>query len=375
MQINHIRPRPKGEIDSIIRSPDLLLRLAWLSHDNGNQILAGDYFKRALSIFSLTGDAGGIADSYYGLGVTHNRLSNFPVAAQYLREALEIFGEVDSARRCTALIALGEVQCAQGEYMAAISSFTNAQTLSARIGHHHLMAQAWLSLGHVHYIRSDYTAATSSLNNALKICNQQDTGPNRLQAFALCELGSVHARQSDYESAAPLYKETLEIYSQLGDQSGKAWALLGLGDAQQCSGDYEGALSSYQEAQEIFKQSGDRANEGVTLQGLGDVHYVQGQYAIAMSFYVQARAICRQVGSKLNGTNILFRMASIDRAEQRYEVALERSEEAKTTYMEMNLPQLVSKCEAEIIEIRQEIKESGWTKKAGGLSGHAGRQT
>ncbi|KAG8952016.1 hypothetical protein FRC04_005349 [Tulasnella sp. 424] len=357
-EIDHIRPRPKGEIDSKIRSPNLLLKLAWLSVHNEDEILAGEYFKQALSIFSLTGDAGGTAASYYGLGITHRNLSNFSVAAQYFQEALENFGEVDFEWGET-LIALGEVQCAQGEYMAAISSFTNAQTLSALIGHHHMMAQAWLCLGHVHLIQSDYTAATSSLNNALKICNQQDAGPNRLQAIALCELGLVHTLQSDYESAPPLYKKALEIYSKLGEQSGKARALFSLGDVQKGSGDYEGALSSYREAQEIFKQRGCRANEGITLQGLGEVHHLQGQYAIAMSFYVKARAICRQVGSKLNGTNILYRMASIDRAEQRYEVALERFEEAKTTYMEMNLPQLVSNCEAEIIEIRQEIKESG----------------
>lgn len=287
------------------------------------------------------------------------------MAVNYYQKALEIYGEDDAGRALT-LMMLGQVQCAQGEYAAAMSCFTDAQALSARIGNRDLIARAWTRLGHVHFIQSDYPAATSALRKALEVQNQDGYGPNMHRAAALAELGMVHACESDYDSAVSLYRQALEIYEQLRDQIGKARVLLSLGEVQKSNEDYGGALSSYREAQEIFKQSENPTNEGLALQGLGEVHRLQGQYANAMSFYIKAHALCRQVGSKLNGANILFQMAETDRSEQRHEVALERFEEAKTAYMEMNLTQRVSMCEAEIIATRQEIEGSGRTNSGFG---------
>ncbi len=167
-----------------------------------------------------------------------------------------------------------------------------------------------------------------------------------LKAQALYGLGVLVWFQSYYETAYSIFKESAELYEQLGDVTGwaysaiywahgewerknaarayalweqciahfrevndrwgVAWTLAFLGRAARESEDYETARRQYEQSAALMRDVGDRWALSIVLSHLGMTALQQGNLASAQSLFEQRLAIGRELGFKQHTAYALY---------------------------------------------------------------------
>ena len=104
--------------------------------------------------------------------------------------------------------------------------------------------------------------------------------------------------RTDFERAIVLHGEALELYRQVGDESGVAFALLCLGAQHMEKGDHERAAPFLEEALALSRRIGDKRNIAGTLHNLAEVERQRGNYERAKTLGMQSIALSREMEDK-----------------------------------------------------------------------------
>jgi non-specific serine/threonine protein kinase len=148
-------------------------------------------------------------------------------------------------------------------------------------------------------IRSDISEGSRWLEAALR----QSGRPNTVTEAAtrvklLKETGTFAWHRGDYDKATALHGEALELYRELGDDSGVAFSLMCLGVQYNAPGDYERAAPFFEEALALSRRIGDRRNIVITLHNLADVERERGNYERAKALGMESIALAREMEDK-----------------------------------------------------------------------------
>ncbi len=111
------------------------------------------------------------------------------------------------------------------------------------------------------------------------------------EATASDVLGGIAWARSDYTSAIALHGEAAERFAELGAPSHRARSLNNLGSALWGRGDYRAAGEAHEVALELCRALGDRLSEGDNLDNLGGVAFMLGELSTAIVRYREALAI------------------------------------------------------------------------------------
>ena len=95
-----------------------------------------------------------------------------------------------------------------------------------------------------------------------------------------------------------MHGEALELYRELGDDSGVAFALMCLGAQYGEKGDHERGAPFFEEALALSRRIGDRRNIVMTLQNLADVERQRGNYERAKTLGMESMALAREMEDK-----------------------------------------------------------------------------
>ena len=98
------------------------------------------------------------------------------------------------------------------------------------------------------------------------------------------EAGTFAFYRADFDRAIELHGEALELYRQVGDDSGVAFALLCLGAQYAEKGDHERAAPFLEEALAVSREIGDKPNIANALHNLAEVERQGGDYERAKSW-------------------------------------------------------------------------------------------
>jgi len=118
------------------------------------------------------------------------------------------------------------------------------------------------------------------------------------RAKLLSEAGTFAFFRTDFERAIVLHGEALELYRQVGDESGVAFALLCLGAQHMEKGDHERAAPFLEEALALSHRIGDKRNIAGTLHNLAEVERQRGNYERAKTLGMQSIALSREMEDK-----------------------------------------------------------------------------
>lgn len=88
---------------------------------------------------------------------------------------------------------------------------------------------------------------------------------------------AMHRVQKEYSEASTLYSEALQIWTDTGNQQGRADALWGLAQVHQFLNEYNNAIVLYSEALQIWTDIGDRQGMANALRGLHQVYRVRNE--------------------------------------------------------------------------------------------------
>jgi predicted ATPase/Tfp pilus assembly protein PilF len=127
--------------------------------------------------------------------------------------------------------------------------------------------------------------------------NVRRTGPTlRARAKALMQAGNFAAASGDLVEAESLGREGLELYRQIGDQSGLAWALKMFGSMAVFCGEFEEARYAFDEALVISTSLNDTPEILALTNNLGVTAISSGEYDRAADRLKRAAALSRQLG-------------------------------------------------------------------------------
>jgi tetratricopeptide (TPR) repeat protein len=155
---------------------------------------------------------------------------------------------------------------------------------------------ALIAVGMLTHAQGDYSAARFTLEEALAIATE--LGDMRSAGHSLNSLGNVAFDQGNYPQARTLYEQSLALHKELGDKSGMAWCLSNLGLVANLQGDYPQARFLYEQSLALHTELGDKGGVAATLINTGITAYSEGDYPAAHSLCTQSLILFAEVGVK-----------------------------------------------------------------------------
>jgi CHAT domain-containing protein len=238
-----------------------------------NHALALETAQKALAIFQSVNDNVGVAKAYSIIGDCHLAQSNFIDSKQNYDLALQMWRTLgNSEEEARTLISLGYIEDRKSDFPAAMSLFTQAQTLITE-------------------------------HSEAKLKGQLATG-----------LAAIFNDSGLPESGLIKYKQALDYYSKTESQRDDIRATLGIGYSNFLLGDNEAALSYLQDALTRFESQPpelamlDRAE---CREYLARVHFSLGDYDAALQDLQPTIAIYESAGNILEAAQVRAMQAQI----------------------------------------------------------------
>jgi predicted ATPase/class 3 adenylate cyclase len=232
---------------------------------------------------------------------------------EFARERLQASGEGEEVRRVHAEYFLGLAEGAEPELRGA-EQLACLERLEAE--HDNMRAALTWSLenepetalrlagalARFWEMRSDISEGSRWLEAALRQSDRAEVAVTEVaatdvarRAKLLSEAGTFAFFRTDFEHAIVLHGEALELYRQVGDDSGVAFALLCLGAQHMEKGDHERAAPFLEESLALSRRIGDMRNIAGTLHNLAEVERQRGNYERAKTLGIQSIALSRQM--------------------------------------------------------------------------------
>lgn len=119
-----------------------------------------------------------------------------------------------------------------------------------------------------------------------------------LQARGLRGLARVEGRLGLHSRAVPRLERALALFTELGDDTGRANTHRSLGWESEQRGDLPGALRHNQRALDLFRTLGDRAAQAGVLNSVGWYHALLGEHRRALTHCFEALAMLQDLGDR-----------------------------------------------------------------------------
>lgn len=185
--------------------------------------------------------------------------------------------------------------------------------------------------GHWH----DWAAAQrTALDAALRLADPV------WEARGLRGLARAEGRLGLHDLSRPRLDRALELFTELGDDIGRANTHRSLGWECDQQGDLAGALRHNQLALELFRAVGHRAAQASVLNSVGWYHALLGEYRQALSHCFQALSLLQELGDRYGQASTWDSIAYAHHHLGRHPHALLGYRNALTLYQDLDVPYL-----------------------------------
>jgi CHAT domain-containing protein len=190
-----------------------------------------------------------------------------------------------------ALIGLGDVYFAQGEYVHAAENYQQVLSLAEKGGVKEGIAAVSAKMGNLHYAQGNFAEAMEYYLKSVRL--YEELGSKLEITYPLANLGNAYFAQGNYEKALAQYQNILKLYEQLSSRSGAAWLRNQIADVYAAQGKNELALASYNLSLKAHEELGNRPMQAYSLNGIGRIRLVEGKYAEAVALFTRAAVLAR----------------------------------------------------------------------------------
>ncbi len=229
--------------------------------------------------------------------------------------------------KANALIGLGDVYAAQGDYRRAADNYQQIMKLVESLGSKQGIAVVSVRLGDIHYYQGNFPQALGyyqrSVNLYEKLGSRQDI------AHPLLRIGDAYFAQNDNARALEYYQRSLKICEQTFDKGGQAFLLNRIAEVYAGQGRYEEADDFYRRSLKLQEELGLKSITAITLNGIGSIRYRQGNYTEAARLSAQATELAKEgnapevLWKTLTSLGQAYRaLKQVDRAQQSFDEAI-----------------------------------------------------
>jgi predicted ATPase/class 3 adenylate cyclase len=208
---------------------DLRANALWSAAQQANAqhdwAAATPLLEEALGLFRASGRGREAVFALSDLGFVAFVQDDLDAAARLCEEALELARELGDGRAVSAaLLNLGEVCSLQGRHGEALAHYDEAVDLRRQLGDPLLIADAMHNLGVAALRSGDYRRARAAVGEALD--GARDLGEAMHIAAAQFVLAEIDLLEDSPDSADRAIRESLEVYTELENDSSRAGCLV-----------------------------------------------------------------------------------------------------------------------------------------------------
>jgi len=156
-----------------------------------------------------------------------------------------------------------------------------------------------------------------------KISKKNENDVKRLNAEALLNIGNANVLLGNYDTAIVIIEKSIDIYSEIEDQAGKALALTKLGIDYWYMGLYDNAIKYYREALSISIEINDELLKAKCFNNIGILHTNKGDFDSALVYFLKALEINEKLGVKKEISACLMNIGAVHKYQGNNETALE----------------------------------------------------
>ena len=149
----------------------------------------------------------------------------------------------------------------------------------------------------------NYEFAIELFKECLDISTELDDRYN--QAIILNNLGTIAHLQENYAQADQYYHASLSICNEIGDNDGVALAYSNLGELATVQGDYTAALNYSEQALRIAEELEEHWTIIVCLNSLGEIYCAKNMLEKSQQYFLQAI----QLALDINGIDLVARVS------------------------------------------------------------------
>jgi tetratricopeptide (TPR) repeat protein len=314
---------------------------------------------------SLIGKDSSILDilCFNGLGRSYLERGYYDQAIEYYKNALSLKSKDNLSIPIIEgmiLWGLGKACLFMGKSAEAVHYHESQIKIASNNNDDNGKSYAFIGIGDVYSLSGDFGKATEKYLQAMNLSYR--TLNQRCLRRAFSGLGRINYHMGLYEIAIQYHNLELEFARDISDSSGEINALIDLGDDYFSLKHYNQAIISYKKALQMSLSVGNKEGESITLCNLGKIYYIQVDYTKSVIHYQQSLEISHQTGARLLEAEILFNWSLVERSSNRYLQALEKLQEARLIFDEID--SLIGKAKVlkEIAEIHLSIKNFSLAK-------------
>ena len=202
----------------------------------------------------------------------------------------------------SAAFALGNLKQSQ-------DAATRAADKSQSLGSSHVLAKAKTAQAKVLFQQQEFPAALNLFRQSLDI--YQQVGDATGVTSSLSNIASVLQLQGQLAEAQGMYEKALAIYLKAGDKSSAALTLNNMGAVFQSQRNFAEAKKTYLKSLDLYRELGDKSNQGIVLNNIGQVLFLDGDLAGARKMHESALVLDRETSSQVATAEALSDLAKV----------------------------------------------------------------
>jgi len=202
----------------------------------------------------------------------------------------------------SAAFALGNLKQSQ-------DAATRAADKSQSLGSSHVLAKAKTAQAKVLFQQQEFPAALNLFRQSLDI--YQQVGDATGVTSSLSNIASVLQLQGQLAEAQGMYEKALTIYLKAGDKSSAALTLNNMGAVFQSQRNFAEAKKTYVKSLDLYRELGDKSNQGIVLNNIGQVLFLDGDLAGARKMHESALVLDRGTSSQVATAEALSDLAKV----------------------------------------------------------------
>src|SRR5215510_9960440 len=226
-----------------------------------------------------------------------------------------------------ALIGLGDVYAAQGDYGRAADNYQQIMKLAESLGHKEGIAVVSVRLGDIHYYQGNFPQALDYYQKSVSL--YEELGSRQDIVHPLLRIGDAYFAQNDNTRALEYYQRSLKICEQTFDKAGATFLLNRIAEVYAAQGRYDEADDYYRRSLKLQEELGIKSITATTLNGIGNIRYRQGNYGEAARLSTRAAELAKEgnapevLWKTLTSLGQAYRaLKQVDRAQQSFDEAI-----------------------------------------------------
>lgn len=248
----------------------------------------------SLASYRRVKDTNGIVNAYNGLARIYYLRSDYPLAAEYINEAIQHAGE-NPIKRAQLLGNLGRIYLLTGEMDKAEENLRLALEISKEQKLPSFLVNDHLSLGYLHLRRRQFRRAEAEFETAFVTIDEHNY--RRMHVIYLEYKGELCLEKQDFVAA----KEYLEAAVKLGKELAPESALViqslrRLAEAELALGHQEDAMRMAQKSLELAQKVGERVEVSLSHRVISAIFLARNEIADARRHSLEGIELLREIG-------------------------------------------------------------------------------